>query len=257
MSIKQMRRTAWLRLQEMLGRDLENFAPHGIPVEVPRGLDSALSYNLAKGRPYEDEEAQMVRRHLTPGTHVIELGGCLGIVSALIRDRIGPDATHIVVEANPSLIPALTRNATCGATHGDTAAQTRVMNVALDYSGRDTVSFDLGQNAHVGRVGGVGGDRDKGTTQITAPTTTLAALADHMPPGPFALICDVEGAELDLFTQEREDVLARISVMVLETHPKVYDGGTQRQKQLLERLALLGFVVVEDRNDVFCLTRDG
>lgn len=253
MSVKQMRRVAWLRLQEMLGRDLEHFAPHGIPVTVPKGLDDALSYNLAKGRPYEDEEAQMVRRHLTPGTHVIELGGCLGIVSALIRNRIGPDATHVVVEANPGLIPVLTRNAT----HGNTAAKTRVMNVALDYSGRDTVSFDLGHNAHVGRVGGTGNDRGKGTMRITAPATTLAALAGHLPPGPFALICDVEGAELDLFAHEQADVLARISLMVLETHPKFYDGGIARQKQLLDRLAELGFVVAEERNDVLCLTRGG
>ena len=44
----------------------------------------------------------MVRKYLSIVMTVIELGGCYGIVSALIRKQIGPDAKHIIVEADPS-----------------------------------------------------------------------------------------------------------------------------------------------------------
>ncbi|MCM2561785.1 FkbM family methyltransferase [Lutimaribacter sp. EGI FJ00015] len=243
MSLKTLRRALWLRLQEIRGRELAHFAPHGVPVSVPRGVDDALTYMLAKGRPYEDEEAGMVKAHLQPGTPVIELGGCLGVVSALVRSRIGAEAPHIVVEANARLIPTLTGNATQGAAEG----RAQVINAAVDYSGAQTIAFETGENAHVGRIGGNGG------TRVEVPTVTLADLAERLGSDRFALICDIEGAELALFEHERADVLARIELLVLETHPKFYDRGAQRKAELMARLAELGLHVVEEKNDVLCL----
>lgn len=245
MSLKSLRRAVWLRLQAAKGRDLEHFAPHGVPVEVPAGVDDALTYMLAKGRPYEDEEARMVKNHLAPNTSVIELGGCLGVVSALVRSRIGPDAPHIIVEANARLLPTLTRNATRGAAPG----ATHVVNAAVDYSGAESVTFEMGENAHVGRIGG------KGATRVTVPTVTLAQLADQLGADRFALVCDIEGAELALFDRESPDLLRRIDLLVLETHPKFYDGGTARQTQLQARLEELGLHIVSQDRDVWCLKR--
>lgn len=245
MSFKHYRRRQYLKLRKKLGHSNEDFAPHGVPVHIPEGSDLAITYLLAKGRPYEAEEAGMVRDFLTPGMNVIELGGCFGVVSALIRKTIGPEARHIVVEANPALIDTLTRNAVQGAAPG----RTEVLNAAVDYSGAGSVTFSIGPNAHMGRLGG-------GGQAITVPALRLSELAAKLPDGPYALVCDIEGAERDLFAAER-DTLERVDVLVLETHPDAYPRRKADLDAMLAILTGAGLAQVRAEDDVVCFRRTG
>lgn len=104
--MKKLRRRFYLWRKERRDGATEDFSPHGVPVHVPATADISLRYLLTRGRDYEREEAAMVRDFLAPGMNVIELGGCMGIISALIRDRIGPEAKHVVVEALAARIEA-------------------------------------------------------------------------------------------------------------------------------------------------------
>ena len=87
-----------------------SFAVHGVSVEVPRSVGIELRYNLMRER-YENDEAELIRKYVSRGCNVVELGGSLGIVSRVIRDTIGPGAVHIVVEANPDLVEICAQNA--------------------------------------------------------------------------------------------------------------------------------------------------
>lgn len=243
MGLKTFRRKTYLALRKLRGQQTDEFAPHGVPVTVPASADLAIAYLLAKGRPYEAEEAELINKYLKPGTSVIELGGCFGVVSALIRSKIGPDAKHMVVEANPRLLDILTKNAQRGAA----ADATKIVHAAVDYSGAESVSFSLGHNAHVGRLGG-------GGTEVVAKTTQLKTLEAELPEGDYALVCDIEGAELQLAAAPTED-LSRVSMMVLETHPKFYAQGQTDLDTLLETLRGKGLVVQEHIRDVYFLSR--
>lgn len=243
MSFKKFQRRQYLKLRKRLGRSNEDFAPHGVPVHIPEGSDLAITYLLAKGRPYEAEEAGMVRDYLLPGTNVIELGGCFGVVSALVRKTIGPEARHVIVEANPSLIDPLTRNAGQGAAPG----QTDVLNAAVDYSGAASVTFSIGPNAHMSRLGA-------GARTVTVPAVRLVDLVARLPAGPYALVCDIEGAELGLFAAEA-DALDRIGLLVLETHPDAYPRGKEDLDAMLTTLAAAGLVQVRAEADVVCFRR--
>ena len=75
-------------IRKIFVSDDEFFSPHGVPIRVPKDGDLAIRYLLARGRPYEAPEADMVRKYLSIVMTVIELGGCYGIVSALIRKQI-------------------------------------------------------------------------------------------------------------------------------------------------------------------------
>lgn len=243
--MKKLRRRFYLWRKERRDGATEDFSPHGVPVHVPATADISLRYLLTRGRDYEREEAAMVRDFLAPGMNVIELGGCMGIISALIRDRIGPEAKHVVVEANPGLVAICEANAARAAAPG----ATELVQPVVDYSGRDEVTFAFGETAHSGYVGAAGADG------VAVRTITLAALAARVPDGPFALICDIEGAELDLFEREDPKVLGRISVLVLETHPKVYRGGAAEAEKLAARIEAGGLHLRHRDGQVMCFTR--
>lgn len=239
-------RRLWLAGARALGRDVERFAPHGIEVRLPRGLDPELAYKLARGRPYEAAEAGLIARHLPAGVQVIELGGCLGVISALIRSRIGPAPRHLVVEANPKLLAACRANAERGAAPG--AAE--VIHAAIDYSGAPTVTFAFGHNAHVGAVGGAGAGG------VAVPALRLADLVARLDPGPWWLVCDIEGAELAMLARDGA-ALAGAGGVVIETHPDRYPQGAADLAALRERLAALGFVERAAIEDVLLAVRTG
>lgn len=240
--MQMLRRKLYLAVLRLLGRERQVFAPHGIAVQVPREADVKLRYDLARGRPYEAAEAQMIRQFLLPGMSVIELGGCLGIVSALIRNQIGPTAHHIVVEANPELARLCEPNAKIGAANG----ATQIVVAAVDYSGAASVSFSLGKTAHGGHVSAKG--------KISVPTTTLSKLAESLPPGPFALVCDIEGAELAMINQQ-EPELRRISLLILETHPTAYPDGAADKDRMLAKIAELGLRQIAQVKNVHAFLR--
>jgi len=244
--MKQLKRRLYLWLQKQLGRETENFEVHGVQVRIPLQADINIRYLLARNRPYEAPEAALIKAHLAQGTNVVELGGCMGVVSAVIRQKIGAQARHIVVEANEELARICQVNAENEAEDGAAT----VVTAAVDYSGADTVRFASGKNAHVGHLASA--DEDA----FSVPATTLGALAKDLPDGQFALVCDIEGAEIALFENETA-LMSRIDLIILETHPKVYAEGVKSEATMLAKLQELGLVQVEKIDNVVCLKRAG
>lgn len=242
--MKKIRRQIILFLMKVFGKDTENFAPHGVPVHIPSDADLAIRHLLARGRPYEEPEASFISRYLSEGSNVIELGGCFGIVSALIRHKIGSESRLIVVEAHPELAVICEANATRNAKDADT----EVIQAAVDYSGQPSITFASGQNAHVGHVA------QEGEAGFTVPTIKLAALAERFSDGQFVLVCDIEGAEIALVENEA-DTLARVSLLVLETHPALYPQGAADLDAMCASLEGLGLHQVEKIEDVLCFRR--
>lgn len=243
--MKKLRRQLILYLLRLFGKDTENFAPHGVPVHIPSHTDVAIRYLLARGRPYEAAEASLISQHLSKGTDVIELGGCMGVVSALIRQTIGPEAQLVVVEANPELAAICKANAT-----GNFAGEkTTVIQGAVDYSGKPSVTFATGHNAHVGHIAKVG------ENGFTVPTTTLSSLTNKISDGDFALVCDIEGTEISLVEKEVE-TLKRVSLLVLETHPNAYPRGRADLDAMCATLEGVGLQLVEEIDQVLCFKRE-
>ena len=52
----------------------------------------------------EEDEKQSIDKYLNPNAVVLELGGCLGIISCHINEKLINKKNHVVLEANPSLI---------------------------------------------------------------------------------------------------------------------------------------------------------
>lgn len=239
--IRSLKRYIWVLIHSIFTNNGEHYSPHGVNIKLPKNADISMRYLLARGRPYEEPEARMVERYVLKETNVIELGGCYGIISALIRKKIGPNAKHIIVEADPALAGICNDNANLK----NTVNKAEIVIAAVDYSGAKEITFAPGQNAHVGHVA------LKGEQGFTVPTTTLTEQVSKLPDDDYVLVCDIEGAELDLFENEKK-ALERANFVILETHPKIYPKKDSDLALLLTAIENLGLVQIEKSGSVMC-----
>lgn len=227
----------------------DDFTAYGLAVTVPPLVDANIRYLLARGRDYEAEEAAFIQNVLRPGVHVIELGGSLGVISRVIRQAIGADAHHIVVEANPDLAKICEENAARDAAPG----ATEVLQAAVAYTDAPTIAFARGDTHHTGHVAQAGG---AGTFE--APAMKLAALRAKLPSGaPWALVSDIEGGELDMFMREPPEIFAHMTHAILEIHPEAFTAMGSSEAAFMGRLNDIGLTLLERQADVILLKGRG
>ena len=78
------------------------FFYHGTEVTVPPECGLGPANSLLRNK-YERDEAAMILKHLPTDLLVIELGGSLGIISSLIRDRIKRKKTHDTIKRGDNI----------------------------------------------------------------------------------------------------------------------------------------------------------
>ncbi len=83
---------------------------------------------------YEADERHALKHFLDPRLPVIELGGALGVIACLTNKRLNYPEKHVVVEANPGIIPLLKEN------RDRNNCQFTILNKAVAY-GTDEVTL--------------------------------------------------------------------------------------------------------------------
>lgn len=195
-------------------------------------LDSPSIETFRKGSfvfgLHESEERTLVKQWLPGELPVVEFGGGIGVVTCLANRKLVRPELHIVVEANPKLVPLLERNRDlngCGF---------QILNKALAYDA-ETVEFHIHTHFLSGRADGAGG------TAITVPTTSLKAIIDGSGFDQISVICDVEGTETMLVEQEIETLRQHVQFLLVEVHPQF--TGEQATGRMVQRLETAGFVI--------------
>jgi hypothetical protein len=77
----------------------------GLEDSYPPGFRNLLLTGI-----FERPEREAIRRFLDPGLPVVELGGCIGVVACVTNRKLRSPRQHVVVEANPAMIPFLKTN---------------------------------------------------------------------------------------------------------------------------------------------------
>lgn len=81
---------------------------------IPDQLDKLKYYdennNIIDHLNLERDEQQLAYDYIEPDDIVLEIGGRYGTVSNVINDKLNVKTNHVVVEADPSVIPSLTKN---------------------------------------------------------------------------------------------------------------------------------------------------
>jgi FkbM family methyltransferase len=222
----------------------------GMPTEIVRldgckfTLDKALPANvvdLLLENNYEAPERDALKKYLDPELPVIELGACLGIVSCLTNRRLRQPEKHVVVEANPPLVPLLAEN------RERNSCSFRIVHAALSY-GADEINFKVNDNILASSLNG------EAQRAVVVSTVTLKLLLDETGFERVTLICDIEGAELQLVEHELDVVRERVSMIIMELHDRMV--GDEPTQQMLERLESVGFRMVSKDRDVVVLRQD-
>jgi FkbM family methyltransferase len=204
----------------------EKIPSHGLRIDTSIDVDPTVKASLLWGI-YERAEIRFIRQYLMPDLDVIELGSSLGVVSCQIAQKLSASACLICVEANPGISQKIRRNL-------DLNSVRNVVNIvhsAVSYSGEPTINFFIGDTNLVSALT----QSSSATTKKQVPTTTLAQLVNMYDIGEYVLVSDIEGAELDMFLNEKH-VLKQCRQMIIELHDTVKSVGMVTVEQMIEML---------------------
>lgn len=221
----------------------------GLRFQYPENVTYAAYHALRKGF-YELPERNLIKDYLRPDLPVVELGGAYGIVSGLVNRKLNLGLRQIIVEANPKLLDLCKSNAL----RGGNGRELTVLNYAVDYSGADSISFNVTEGTHDSHVVESWRSAVPGAS-ITAPTVTLSHLLERegMSSG-YSLVCDIEGAEFDLVAKDAEG-LEHCQLMIVELHPTVFYERVETVSSFLANLDAAGFEVLASEATVIAAAR--
>jgi FkbM family methyltransferase len=208
-------------------------------------LESPLISNRVKAlifwNLYEKAEIQFIQAYLTGDYPVIELGGSLGITSAVIGKQIGHQLL-ITVEANPDLIPIIEN-------HLAINKRTNYEVVHAGIGAQGALFFVKGNDNTVGKVSS---GFEPGA--IPVPVKTLSRLLEERELDAYSLVSDIEGAELS-FIFEIPDALNRCKKLIIELHNAHWNGKLITVKEQISQLENIGFRIVAQHGPVICATK--
>jgi FkbM family methyltransferase len=201
------------------------FEIDGCNFAVPRDM-TTIGWRGACCREggYEADERGLIKQFLLPDDRVVELGACLGVVACTTNKLLKNRAQHLVVEANPFLIPWLTKN-----------RQSNKAGFIIEHCAAGVpseVTFNVNPSLIMD-----GSIQQKNSVQIRLPSRSLKELDDRY--GPFnTLIMDVEGAEGDVL-QEAQDLLSNYRLAIIEFHDWIAgESKIAMCRQILEKSGL-------------------
>ena len=194
---------------------------------------------------YERAERELLKRYLDRSQPVIELGGAIGVVACVTNKMLRNPRRHVVVEANPDLISALAANRDrngCGFT---------VLNRALAYGEPSTVFYVDGRD-FLGSSVQVKTDR-----AIQVPAVSLQGILEQSGFETCSLVCDIEGAEMEMVRHEARVLQTHIALLIVEIHG--WRVGQDRGAEAIRTLQQIGFRCLQEKDGtyVFCNERLG
>ncbi|MEZ4670946.1 MAG: FkbM family methyltransferase [Anaerolineae bacterium] len=179
---------------------------------------------------YERAELALIKQYVPVDWPIVELGGAIGFTACSTNRRLTHPAEHVVLEANPRIIPTLERNRALN------QCQFQIVPAALGY-GAGTLTlwvppYFYGSSTRIERG-----------EAVDVNTTTLQKLADEAGFERFNLIVDIEGAEVDLAQHEPDVLQKRVGWLVVERHAEIV--GEDVDRDFDARLKLAGFEEVD------------
>ena len=191
--------------------------------------NTQMKLELLTGR-YELPERNAARRYIRAEWSVIELGGCIGAVACITNKHLADPTAHVVLEANPLVIPHLNSN------RMENSCSFKILNNALAYNA-NTVTFGPSQDFWGNSLLHHGIH-----PPVTVAVTQLREILRGEQFEKFALICDIEGLEYELVMREAETLRAA-ELIIMEVHPHMI--GEEKVHTLLSTLAELGFKTLD------------
>jgi FkbM family methyltransferase len=239
----QVRRKAYVWRVCFAARGVKSITLDGSTFGLEMIPNNAMKVSLLKGK-YERFERHAVLKYVRPELPVVELGACVGVVACVTNAILKNPAAHVVVEANPQVIPILKRN------HDLNNCKFEILNAAIAY-GHSTVTFAVASDF---RGSALRRDSDRSYVKnfVTVAATGLGVIVAERGYHQFTLICDIEGHEFELVTLDA-DTLLKVDTLIMETHARMI--GEAKNNELMEKLSELGFQTIDQDSYVVVMRR--
>lgn len=161
---------------------------------------------LLRSNSYEAKETEAALRVVREGDVVVELGGGIGYMSTLVATKRAIKSVH-VFEANPNLIPYIR------SVHAANDVTNAHVTNAILGPRKGSVDFYVREPMLGSSMKVLEGEVDPPAVKVDV----LNAKATFKEIGATVLICDIEGAEVDLIPQLD---LTGLRAAIIETHPQ-------------------------------------
>lgn len=205
--------------------------------EVGTGSFLKVLIERLQNGEWEEAESRFLSL-IPPDSALLELGGCVGYIACTANRLLSDPHKHVVLEANPRMIPVLINNREKNdcSFHVEQAILSNV-----DFAER---TFYIDNRSILGSsIVKLHIDRIKDIVEVK--TKTLTSLEEKYNLKFEALICDIEGGEYDLFENVfNDEILNGFKFIGVEFHWVVADA-MQRSNRILRRLTDLGFGIME------------
>jgi FkbM family methyltransferase len=145
---------------------------------------------------------------------------------------------HVVIEANPELLPLLEEN------RDRNGCRFTILHRAVAY-GSDEIAFHVNIDFWASNVN-TSTDRF-----VKVPTISLQEVFEQFGFERCTLICDIEGGEIDLVQHEAEILKQRVATFVVEVHPWCIQADII--DAMLHGLEIIGFTCVYGRDNNYVL----
>lgn len=189
---------------------------------------------------YEKQERRYLKQFLPKDATVLELGACLGVVSCLTNRLLANPTRHVVVEANPNMIPVIEEN-----------KQRNQCGFHIEHC---MVSSNVVNEFFIGKTILMSSARRPGVTKIRVPGKTVADLEKQYGLDFDALVMDIEGGELD-FLRENRAKLKSFRIIFMEVHPHKEILTLEEVAECLAILEEAGFERVVDETNFWVMTK--
>lgn len=177
----------------------------------------------------EEDEKKSIDKYLDSNAVVLELGGCLGIISCYINEKLLNKKNHVVLEANPHLIKYLTANRDLN------NYSFQIHNKVI--SSEESIEFHIAKSIHSSSI------KNKTLEKHLVKGITIEKLQQESNLIFDTLIMDIEGAELELILNTNFKEL-KIKTLIFELH----DFNRTLSDKDVEKIK----IKLEDHGFVFC-----
>jgi hypothetical protein len=207
---------------------------------------------VLKRGEYELEERSLLSNILQPGDVVVEMGGSIGILTAIIAARVGSSGFVTSVEASAKLT-AYSR------TWLESGNNVKVLVgfgfPVWEVRGPIAIQkFEQKWGSMSGRVTFTtsSASTSDGTTAPGHPLYDLRTLSAFAKQPAVTLVVDIEGSERIICSQKPEFPPSLRNVLI-ELHPGMY--GEETKQEIIKRIEDDGFKKLTNEGNVFLFTR--
>lgn len=193
------------------------------------GVNPSLAASIFFGF-YEAGELRFIHKYFNGDSDIVELGGSMGIVTSHLASRQKAGRQIISVEANPFLAETLTSNVN---RYRNPINKFTLLTKAIAYRSTE-VALRITDNSTETKAELVSSEPKD--NEVIVPSIKLADIVSQFNLNDFTLVCDIEGAEIELL--ENDDLaLKSCKELFIELH-ETSNGMKEFSIEDLKRLIM-------------------